>query len=112
METLPTPRPKYRTIFFRFPLGLAVTLPLPKPIGTVVLVRSRQRWEDSSWLRPHEECHVRQVEEWGALRYLWRHIWTRVRLMDLYLRDHPIEKECYDAGWDADHKDSVGSEEK
>lgn len=110
METLSSGRPKYRTIFFRLQLGLAVTLPLPKPIGTVVLVRSRRRWEDSSSLRAHEECHVRQVEEWGALRYLRRHIWTRVRLMDLYIRDDPIEKECYDAGRDADHKDSVGSE--
>jgi hypothetical protein len=92
----------YRTVLFPFQFGLAITLPMPWPLGTIVLVRSRRRWAESSWLRPHEECHVRQIEEWGAPLYLWRHIWTRVRLRDLYIRDHPIEKECYDAGRNAD----------
>ena len=55
--------------------------------------------EDSARIRilRHELCHVRQILDWGALAYLRRQVWARVKTLNLYARTAPEESVCYTA---------------
>lgn len=94
----PLPRPEtpaYNVFTWKLQAGLALTF--PTPWGPTVFVRSRKDWEADRFLKIHEECHVRQLVQMGWRRYLWAHIWARIRTRSFYAMDDPIEKDCYDA---------------
>jgi hypothetical protein len=45
----------------------------------------------------HELCHVRQILDWGALAYMRRQLWARVKTLNLYAKTTPEESACYTA---------------
>ena len=45
----------------------------------------------------HELCHVRQMPDWGALAYICRQLWARVKTRSLYAKTAPEESVCYSA---------------
>ena len=45
----------------------------------------------------HELCHVRQILDWGALAYVRRQLWARVKTLNLYAKTTPEESACYTA---------------
>jgi hypothetical protein len=51
----------------------------------------------SDRLRKHEAIHVAQLEKMGGVKYLLTHIWARIVTQDWAAREHPIEREAYDA---------------
>ena len=90
---------------FDMQVGAAITLPFPI-LGPVILIK--RKWlvfgdddelEDSARIRiqRHELCHVRQILDWGALPYLRRQLWARVRTLNLYAKTTPEESVCYTA---------------
>ena len=90
---------------FDMQAGAAITLPFPI-LGPVILIK--RKWlvfddddelEDSAKLRilRHELCHVRQMLDWGALAYMRRQLWARVKTLNLYAKTTPEESVCYTA---------------
>ena len=90
---------------FDMQAGAAITLPIPI-LGPVILIK--RKWlvfddddelEDSARIRilRHELCHVRQILDWGALAYMRRQIWARVKTLNLYAETAPEESVCYTA---------------
>ncbi len=85
--------------------GAAVTLPLSDR-AAVILAKSRYLPQASVGvlsdgrhvaLIRHEFCHVRQVREWGALKYICRHIAARIKTRSILARESDVEKPCYEA---------------
>ena len=90
---------------FDMQAGYAITLPFPI-LGPVILIK--RKWlvfddddelEDSARIRilRHELCHVRQILDWGALAYIRRQLWARVRTLNLYAKTTPEESVCFTA---------------
>ncbi len=90
---------------FDMQAGAAITLPFPI-LGPVILIK--RKWlvfndndelEDSARVRilRHELCHVRQILDWGALAYMRRQLWARLRTLNLYTKTTPEESVCYTA---------------
>jgi len=84
-----------QTFVWKLQAGDAVTF--PTPWGPTVFIRSRAQWDSDEAFRKHEATHIRQIKRWGAAKYLWLHLWTRLRHFDMFLYNHPIEREAYDA---------------
>lgn len=94
-----------RIFVFDFQIGDAITLPLPI-IGPVILIKRRwlvfdddDQLEDSANLKMlrHELCHVRQIQDWGGLAYMRRHIWARIKTRSILARTAIEESVCYSA---------------
>ena len=45
----------------------------------------------------HELCHVRQIQDWGGLAYIRRHIWARIKTRSILARTAIEESVCYSA---------------
>lgn len=45
----------------------------------------------------HELCHAEQIERLGGMRYIWQHIWWRIKTRSLYAKSSPLEWPCYRA---------------
>ena len=93
-----------RIFVFNRQKGGAITLPLPF-LGPSILIKSH--WlvrgpdgelEDSDRLQLlcHELCHVRQIQEWGALTYLRKQLFARIKTRSILAESAPEEKECYE----------------
>ena len=70
----------------------AITIPL---LFRSVLILHNFDVLPQSILR-HENCHVKQYQRWGLLKYYAKHIWARVVTRSIFAYNHPIERECYD----------------
>ena len=90
---------------FELQAGAAITLPFPV-LGPVILIK--RKWlvfDDDDELADsarigilrHELCHVRQILDWGALAYMRRQLWARVKTLNLYAKSTPEESACYTA---------------
>ena len=85
--------------------GIRLTLPLPF-LGAIIFIKKNLlRWDadgelaDSAELAPlvHQLCHSHQRQEWGLIRYLWRHLVSRIRRGRGPTRFRQVERECYEA---------------
>ena len=85
--------------------GAAGTSPLSGETATILAkgrylpLDSRGQLRDGRHvaLLLHEFCHVRQIREWGALRYLGKHIAARIQTRSILARDSDVERPCYEA---------------
>ena len=83
----------------------ALTLPIPFFSASILIRRDLLKWgadgelAEGPELAPlvHQLCHAHQRQEWGFIRYLWRHLWARLRHRDVPIRFSQVERECYQA---------------
>ncbi len=83
--------------------GFILPLPLVGPmiiIGRRYLDRERDgQLADSSTLAylVHQYCHALQRLEWGAFKYIWRHVWARLISKGVETQRLQVEREAYEA---------------
>ena len=83
--------------------GGAMTLPIPFFSASILIRRDLLKWNaagelvEGPDLAPlvHQLCHAHQRMEWGFIRYLWRHLWARLRHRDVPIWFSQVERECY-----------------
>lgn len=87
---------EYRVVEFRWLFGNALTIPSSFN-SALILVKDLRVWDMDVGLRAHELCHVKQIERWGAVAYVLRHIWARVKSRNIFAWSESVESECYEA---------------
>ena len=88
-----------------WPRSTGFILPLPF-VGTVIIIGRRYldreldgQLADSSTLAylVHQYCHALQRLEWGAVKYIWRHVWARLISKGIETPRLQVEREAYEA---------------
>ena len=93
-----------RIYVLNFQKGAAITLALPFLGPTILIKRAWLGLDENneltdSWhmqMLCHELCHVRQMQEWGSLRYMARHLLARIKTRSVLAKSAPEERECYE----------------
>ena len=83
----------------------ALMLPIPFFSASILIRQDMLKWSVDRGLAQgpelaplvHQLCHAHQRQEWEVLRYLWRHLWARLRHRDVPIRFSQVERECYQA---------------
>ena len=73
-------------------------------VGALILIKSKYPVFDGQYLRDtpelwlvrHELCHVAQIQAWGSLKYIAKHLWARVRTLSIITKQSDGEAGCYE----------------
>lgn len=92
-----------RVFVWNFQLGSAITLPVPIVGPSIFIKRAWLDYDEDGELRDsahikmlcHEFCHIHQIQEWGSVKYVARHLLARIRTRSVLARSAPEEEECY-----------------
>lgn len=85
--------------------GGALTLPLSNQTAVILAKRRYLPQTQEGELQDgrhialvrHEFCHVRQIRDWGAITYLIKHVWARIKTRSILAVDSDVERPCYEA---------------
>ena len=89
-------KPRYKVAEFKWQVGSAITLPMFFSVP-VVFTKSKAQWYSDGKLRKHELTHVEQIYRYGKARYLFFHLWGRIKARNIWGIGHWIEDDAYAA---------------